>query len=62
MFEVNDRIKIVKPNRADITATINSIDWRKGAWMALVTRDDTKSQDVFVWHDYQTGISVFKIA
>lgn len=61
MFSTNDRIKLIKPNRVEVTATINTVEYRNGAWVALVTRDDTKSQDVFVWHNFQVGISVHKI-
>lgn len=60
-FQIGDRIRLEKPFNKSVRATIINVDRLadSSGWKALVLREDNHHTDVWVWHDYQSGKSVF---
>jgi hypothetical protein len=61
MLNVGDRIQVDKAFGLKIVARILEIQYRNGACIAKVFREDYRKEDVFVWNICQVGISVRKI-
>jgi hypothetical protein len=61
MFKTGDVVEILKPYDVRKRATIIDVDENGKRTVALVKRHDYNTEDVWAWHPFQVGVSVFKI-
>lgn len=60
-FNVGDRIEKRRVFARDVRAEILTLRYVNATNIAKVLREDNGQEDVWIWNDFQTGISVFKI-